>query len=517
MGKSNDEFAIQKQREEVMAAKTLAHDLDFAFNLQMQEAIAASRAPHTSVQESTAGDFDAVTGDGDEIDFTDLILEDLDRLHQERQDRELCEQEMKEVKVDLDRRIHDKNFAKQIMNIPEKRWIKQGGHFQKPYTLGDSSIGSESFRLYCKGLVSEEMIRDMRKLIGGVGVTICDSEDNRIWEVKKVLEAEESTSPEIAELVALIHGLNWALDFDLGSVTFFCGDSKVFKYVTGRVEPNQSTVATLVKEVARLQTRFSFCQASLVRKNITFVLKLARHAIASQIKWCEGNIYMESCAICYEVVPVDKMFEVDGCFHRLCVVCMKKHLEVRLLDGTTASCPSPGCKSEIQIETCAQILDPKLVEVMIQRRRESMINVSDKVYCPDPKCSELMVKHKLLKYTKPLFVGAEQLGARKCMKCGMFFCINCNVEWHYEMTCDEFRKSKSYQKSEQKMLESMAERKGWRKCRECSTLVELAEGCYHIICRKKDTKFLNADMSSVTPVGLNGKGRKQHVTARSGI
>ncbi|KFK33936.1 hypothetical protein AALP_AA5G080500 [Arabis alpina] len=489
---------LDEQHEEIKAAKTLASDHDFAFNLQMQEALAASRTPHTSSPELPLGETLSFTDD-DEFDFTALILEDIARVDQERHDLEFGQKEMKRLKVDLDRRIHDQKFAKEIMNIPDGDWTKYGDNFSKPYSLGASSsssdsvkvafesIGGESFRVYSKGLVSEEMIGDTRVIVGGVGVAICDSSDNLIWEVTKFLGGEESKSVEIAELEAIVHGLDEALTFDLGRVTFFIDDFKVFNYVTGRVEP-KPRVATLVNQVSLLQKKFSYCQPSLLTRNdVKFVFKLARDAIVSQIKWTEetskGKTFKETCVICYEGITVEKMFSVDGCFHRFCFSCMKQHVEVKLLEGQTASCPSDGCKSEVKLKCCAKFLDPKLVDVMVQRKKEDSISVTDKVYCPYPKCSELMVKHEVLEYTKQFFVDAEQSGARKCMKCEKFFCTQCKVPWHYDISCKDFSRSKGYQNAGDGMLKSLAQSKRWRQCIKCNNMVELLWGCYHITCR----------------------------------
>lgn len=237
---------LEEQREEIMAAKTLARDHDLAFNLQMQEALAVSRAAHTSSSSSSpqSPKLDFADDDDEGFDYTSLILEDIARVDQERRDREFGAQEMKRLKLDLDRRIHDQRFAKEIMNIPDADWSKDGDFFHKPYSLGSASSSSSSsvdkvpavegecFRVYCKGLVSEEMIGETRVTVGGVGVAICDSADNLIWEVSKVLGAEESKSPEIAELEAIVRGLDEALNFDLGSVTFFIDDFKLFNYVS---------------------------------------------------------------------------------------------------------------------------------------------------------------------------------------------------------------------------------------------------------------------------------------------
>ncbi|KAG7564733.1 IBR domain [Arabidopsis suecica] len=241
-----------------------------------------------------------------------------------------------------------------------------------------------------------------------------------------------------------------------------------------------STVATLVKEVGLLQKRFSSCQSLPVCKDITFVHQLVEAAISSQIKPRE-----ETCAICYEDFQCDKMFEVPGCFHIFCDVCMKEHLRRTLVCGKRAICPMEDCESEIHREACVGILDPEQLSVIDQRKMESEINVRDRVYCPEPTCSALMAKDMLLKHTNEFFLGAEQLGARKCMVCGTFFCINCSFKWHYHITCDEFRKTQTYQISNHAKFESVAERHGLKKCRVCNTWIERVYGCNHMTCKCK--------------------------------
>ncbi|KAI4315978.1 hypothetical protein L6164_023999 [Bauhinia variegata] len=196
-----------------------------------------------------------------------------------------------------------------------------------------------------------------------------------------------------------------------------------------------------------------------------------------------SKIMKETCVICFEDTDADKIFSVDDCLHRYYFSCMKKHVEMKLLNGIMASCPHDGCKSEVKLESCKKILAPELVEVISQRIKESAIPVSEKVYCPFPRCSALMSKHEVLEYTKTCFVGAELLGARKCMKCLQFFCINCAVPWHSSMNCHDYKRSNHYLQAEDTKMKSLAASRRWRQCVKCNHIVELAEGCYHITCR----------------------------------
>ncbi|XVE59771.1 hypothetical protein DITRI_Ditri05aG0073900 [Diplodiscus trichospermus] len=475
------------QRQQLMEAKTLDSDLDLAFQLQMQEAVTAS----LSLQHpSTSQDVTVLPPSEMGFDYLTLMIEEIDRFEMERKDMEEKEEEMRKLRNDLNRSIHDQNFARYIMNVPKEEWKQYGDNYERPYDENAETVvvSSEIFRVYVKGLISEERVREMKVTVGGAGVAICDCRDNLILEMGKGLEGAEFMSGEMAGLEAVVHGLNASTSLDLKRVTVFVDDFLVYQYLTGRLQPGQSKMGTIVNEVALLQKRFTFFQPSLVTRNdMKFAFKLARDAIVSQITWptdtSNGSGLKETCVICFEDIVTAQMFSVDGCFHRYCFSCMKQHVEVKLLNGMVASCPHEGCNSEVTIDSCGKFLDPKLVEIMSNRKKEASIAVSEKVYCAFPRCSALMSKNEVLQYTKTVYLGAGQSGARKCVKCHRFFCIYCKVPWHYNMTCYDHKRSHPHSGEEDAKLKSLAAKKQWRECVKCKNMVELAEGCYHITCR----------------------------------
>ncbi|WCJ41084.1 RING/U-box superfamily protein [Euphorbia peplus] len=493
---------LTDQQHEISVAKALQSDDDFAYKLQMEEAISASLSIPYSPSTATVSYTPDADADADSFDYLGLLLDDIERLDQERHDREASQGLMMEMREDLDRRIHDQKLASEILKIGNAEWEKSGDYYQRPYGgLGSGSgsnwevgfVGSEVFKVYCKGLESEEMIKDMKVVVGGVGVAVCDNRDNIIFEVSKGLEVgfclAGKNSEQLLLLHALVEGLNAAVDLGLKRINLFCDDFMVFQYVTRRVQSKDNKMSTLVNEVLLLQKKFTECTPVLVaRTDVKFAYKMARNAIVSQITWPaepgKGKAYLrETCAICYEDTNVDRMFSVDGCLHRYCFGCMKQHVEVKVLNGMEASCPHEGCKSNVSIDKCGNFLDPKLVEIMSQRKKEAALPVSEKVYCPHTRCSALMSKSEVLEYTKAYYVGAEQTGARRCMKCRSYFCINCKVAWHNNMTCDDYKRRYPHGQREDSMLDSLAKTKRWRQCVMCKHMVELAEGCYHITCR----------------------------------
>lgn len=100
---------------------------------------------------------------------------------------------------------------------------------------GKAMAETECFSVYCKGLISEEVVKNVKMAVGGIGVAICDRRDNVVFESKKNLEAVvdgERLSNEAAEFEALNEGLNKALALKLKNVEFYFDDSKLYQYVS---------------------------------------------------------------------------------------------------------------------------------------------------------------------------------------------------------------------------------------------------------------------------------------------
>ena len=236
---------ILEQRRELMAAQALDSDLDFAFHLQLQEALAASLALEPSTSTSTSSILEphhtsttTATEKSGVSSFAVLQSDELAKLVQEVKDREASELEMRRVREDLNRRIHDEKFAREILRIPEDDWKDWGDNYEKPL-LGEGCSKSKPvadynndavFRIYTKGLVSVEEIRGVKTALAGIGVAICDPSDNVIFEVRKPLVGN-GMSKNAAEAKALIDGLNAAIALELKRVTVYFDYNPLYQFV----------------------------------------------------------------------------------------------------------------------------------------------------------------------------------------------------------------------------------------------------------------------------------------------
>lgn len=223
------EVLVLHHQHELMAAKTLESDLDLAFRLQMQEALTASLLPNPSSSSSNNLPSDLhLEGDENTFDLMHLQTLEFDRFQQERKDRDLCQSEMHRTAFDLKRRLHDHSFALEIHQMPDVDWDEHGDNFEKPIDAAAGSSSSsagpalgEPFRLYFKGMLSGHLVNGRTVPLAAIGVAVCDPLDNVLLKIQKPLPMVAEMSQAVAEMKALIEGLQAAVSLDIKNVDVF--------------------------------------------------------------------------------------------------------------------------------------------------------------------------------------------------------------------------------------------------------------------------------------------------------
>lgn len=181
----------------------------------------------------------------------------------------------------------------------------------------------------------------------------------------------------------------------------------------------------------------------------------------------------ETCTICLND-NLNAMFSIDKCGHVFCSECVKRHIEVRLLEGSLIRCLIYRCASLLTYGSCVNILTPRLKEMWEHRIKEDSIPVTNRVYCQNPRCSALTSETEL----------SISTGLRRfCVKCGEPFCINCKAPWHNNMSCDRYNRLHRNLTTNERMQQDLANQKMWRQCRKCQHIIERSHGCASIRCR----------------------------------
>ncbi|KAL7084960.1 hypothetical protein ACP275_14G254800 [Erythranthe tilingii] len=418
-------------------------DSDLAYNLQLEEALNASRLYAAS------------------------------------------EAEVKRWQLDLSIQIHDRSLACEILSMPEDKWCEIGNNLNRPYGEGSSSSSNQQqacgfrsnqqffgCRVYVKGLIDG--------LAGGIGVAICDSNGNLLFELGKTFSGEDRQWNALCvEMKALIEGLSIAVMLGLNRVTILTDNNLLYLHIFREFEIMvKSNVATLSDEIKLLLRKLTQPCATLVpEKDLELASAIARNAMAF-------NVNRISCSLCFEDTYMNQMFQISYCLHSYCVSCMLKHVEFKLLQGTLPRCPHVYCNSELKLDSCKKFLTSELSDLMNQRLKEASIPVEERIYCPYPTCSTLLSITELQTFVGSSDFVDDELGARKCPKCSGIFCVKCKVPWHGNMSCRDFlRLNPIPREEEDNKLKSLATQNLWRQCPKCNHMVSLAEGCYHITCR----------------------------------
>ncbi|XP_031484779.1 E3 ubiquitin-protein ligase RSL1-like [Nymphaea colorata] len=442
--------------EELRMAETLESGRDLAFRLQMEEALAISASSVTST--SLAPTPLSVTAARKSYEVSELWL-------------------------------HDKEFARQMKDMPDEEWDNDGDFFERPFGAAEGS--DVPFRLFFKGMVSLEPVDGAWVPLSAVGVAICDADDNLLHEMKKPTGV--CSSRAVVEAKALIEGLTAALKLGLKRIMILCDFVPIYNFIMRRWTAKQRKIANLVDQIKQLTRKFQRCEITLLpRIHVKYVFMFARQAIDVQLEKIGVTLeharnsstkdVKEKCSICLEDKDILQIFSVDGCSHRFCFSCMQQHVDMKLDQGLLPTCPHPECKSKLTVENCRKFLSRKLLETLSCRVEEASIPETDKLYCPYEMCSALMSRKEMMKseQASSSYCTCNGSGLRKCIKCQLPFCIYCKVPWHEGLSCEQYKLDHPVEDVE---LQSLANKNLWRQCVKCNHMIEHAKGCYHMTCR----------------------------------
>ncbi|KAF2560860.1 hypothetical protein F2Q70_00014851 [Brassica cretica] len=113
----------------------------------------------------------------------------------------------------------------------------------------------------------------------------------------------------------------------------------------------------------------------------------------------------------------------------------------------------------------------------MQRIKENSIPLAERVYCPYESCSHLMSMTELSR-------RGSYSGFGRCFKCHGDICFHCRVSWHFNLSCNDYRRlfPNKYREDgvDDAKLKSLASLNGWRQCPKCYHMVGRSYGCNRI-------------------------------------
>ncbi|KAJ9183683.1 hypothetical protein P3X46_007506 [Hevea brasiliensis] len=177
------------------------------------------------------------------------------------------------------------------------------------------------------------------------------------------------------------------------------------------------------------------------------------------------------CEICVEPRALNDSFNLMGCTHFYCTKCTVRYITSKLDENITSiSCPVSACEGILEPDYCRDILPKDVFDRWGIALCESVIDCSQKFYCPYEDCSVLLINDTRVEVENSV-----------CPFCKREFCVKCKVPWHPEINCEKFQKLKK--KGDDSLLVDLAKRKKWRRCPKCKYYVEKSLGCFYMKCR----------------------------------
>ncbi|RLN22338.1 uncharacterized protein C2845_PM07G05060 [Panicum miliaceum] len=257
------------------SAAVSACDLDYAFQLQLDEAIQASLRAHTSISSPNAASSSwtqaAPTLDEPSSDVAyalELQATDLALAEQDRRDALACRAAHSQAAASVRIAAHDALFPRELAAIPEDRWARDGDCFERPLELASSS-SSPLFRVFFKGMASGEAVgpRDRDPGLAVLAVALCGPQGNVVLRIQKPVGEVFVGDGEVLEVMALLEGLHAALELDIRSVKVITDHKTLHNHMLGIWHPSGKKLADIIDQVLTVRRKLEQCEISLVEPN----------------------------------------------------------------------------------------------------------------------------------------------------------------------------------------------------------------------------------------------------------
>ncbi|KAF8317321.1 hypothetical protein DL93DRAFT_550841 [Clavulina sp. PMI_390] len=204
--------------------------------------------------------------------------------------------------------------------------------------------------------------------------------------------------------------------------------------------------------------------------------------------------------------------------HTYCADCLRAYLHTVLQANPAFAAPTgsnerlvvpcPGCmnaNSGSNRRRRIWCMDDAMIEALLKSEEDltrwrmwKIRQQANLMYCPNPACSELIE----LPSSNDINYGSASSGTRttpfgRCPRCACAICIRCRVARHGDMTCEEYKVSKTAMTDPQ-LTKLMAQNK-WARCPGCKILVERTSGCRHMrcLCRREFCYACGSDWDSL--------------------
>ncbi|XP_065161605.1 probable E3 ubiquitin-protein ligase RNF144A-A [Atheta coriaria] len=185
------------------------------------------------------------------------------------------------------------------------------------------------------------------------------------------------------------------------------------------------------------------------------------------------------CKLCLVEVPFKHAIRLQQCNCSFCSECMKSYVEFEIAEGAyDISCPDAQCPAQgvLVQDEIKRLVGDEMLEKHLKYRLNREVEIDkNRMWCPRAGCETVCSVCPPSKKRKPQCVH--------CPQCAVDFCSACKLEWHQDLTCEEYNKQLAKQ--------GRAEETGIpfdsdliKCCPMCNVPIEKDEGCAQMMCKR---------------------------------
>jgi len=187
------------------------------------------------------------------------------------------------------------------------------------------------------------------------------------------------------------------------------------------------------------------------------------------------------CQVCLDDdFNLKDIFVLETCKHFLCQDCMTQHM-VSLINNNKSShmeCPIFQCSSPITYVEVKRSVNPEEFQRYEQFTLGGVLGLDDNCrWCPRRGCQTPTI-------------GNPDSPMIRCPKpnCHFTYCFNCKVEWHADITCEQYEQWKKDNGNGGDLFEKWRQ-KNTKPCPNCKTNIQKNGGCNHMTCTSCKYEF----------------------------
>lgn len=177
-----------------------------------------------------------------------------------------------------------------------------------------------------------------------------------------------------------------------------------------------------------------------------------------------------TCEICFGTITPNEDYPFESCVDKFHVECINQYIKDQI-DKKIIQIKCPVCSIEFYEADIMYRIDNEYKKKYFYISLQTFVKSDPEhfICCPTSGCNYIF--------------DPKDIHFFNCPMCKNFFCLKCQVKYHYDYTCEDYQRYAANKSYEDQEFYKEAIRKNFKECPGCKFWVEKNTGSNHMICR----------------------------------